>query len=48
MLKLELSTPLKKDLKKISKQGEDRSKLDAVAYTLQQEQPLAKKFRDHE
>ncbi len=48
MLKLELSTQFKKDLKKISKQGKDKSKLDDIIKTLQKEEPLPKKFRDHE
>lgn len=48
MLKLELSTQFKKDLKKIQKQGKNKSKLDAVVHKLQKEAPLPKKFRDHE
>jgi mRNA interferase YafQ len=48
VLKLDLSTQFKKDLKKISKQGKDKSKLDTVVQTLQKEKPLPKKFRDHE
>ena len=48
MLKLELSTQFKKDLKKISKQGKDKSKLDDIIKTLQKEESLPKKSRDHE
>lgn len=48
MLELELSAQFKKDLKKICKQGKDKSKLDAVVQILQNEAPLPKKFRDHE
>ena len=48
MLKLDISTQFKKDLKKISKQGKNKSKLDAIVCTLQKEEPLPKKFRDHE
>jgi len=48
VLKLELSTQFKKDLKKISKQGKDKSKLDDVIHTLQKEELLPKKYRDHE
>lgn len=47
MLKLDLSTQFKKDLKKISKQGKDRSKLDTVIQILQKEKPLSQKYRDH-
>lgn len=48
MLELELSTQFKKDLKKIRKQGKDKSKLDAVIQILQNEATLPQKFRDHE
>ena len=48
MLELELSSQFKKDLKKIRKQGKDKSKLDAAVEILQNEVPLPKKFRDHE
>lgn len=48
VLKLELSTQFKKDLKKIIKQGQDKNKLNAVITSLQHETPLTKKFRDHE
>lgn len=43
MLKLELSTQFKKDLKKIKKQGKDKEKLDAVIRILQKELPLPKR-----
>jgi mRNA interferase YafQ len=48
VLKLDLSTQFKKDLKKIIKQGKDKSKLNAVIHSLQKQQALPKKFRDHE
>ena len=48
MLKLDLSTQFRKDLKKISKQGKDKAKLDAVINILQNEDVLPKKFRDHD
>ena len=48
MLKLELSTQFKKDLKKIIKQGKNKSKLDLLVHALQKEEALPKKFRDHE
>lgn len=48
MLELDLSTQFKKDLKKMSKQDKDKSKLDAVVYILQKEETLPKKFRDHD
>ena len=48
MLELVLSTQFKKDLKKIIKQGKDKSKLDATVKMLQTEVPLPKKLRDHD
>lgn len=48
MLKLDLSTQFKKDLKKIKRQGKDKIKLDTVVQILQKEEPLPKKLRDHE
>ena len=48
MLKLDLSTQFKKDLKKIKKQGKDKEKLNAVIRILQKEMSLPKKHLDHE
>ena len=48
MIKLDLSTQFKKDLKKIKKQGKDKEKLDSIIRVLQKEKPLLKKYRDHE
>lgn len=48
MLKLDLSTQFKKDLKKINKQGKNKTRLDAVIRALQREESLAKKHHDHE
>ena len=48
MIKLELSTQFKKDLKKIKKQGRDKEKLDATIRILQKEELLPQKYRDHE
>lgn len=48
MIKLELSTQFKKDLKKIKKQGKDKEKLDEVIKILQKEELLPKKYGDHE
>ena len=48
MLKLDLSNQFKKDLKKVKKQGKDKSKLDAVIHLLQKEVTLPTKYRDHE
>lgn len=48
MLKLDISSQFKKDLKKISKQSKQRDKIDTVIETLIHEKPLAKKYRDHE
>jgi mRNA interferase YafQ len=48
MLKLDLATQFKKDLKKIRKQGKDPAKLDAIVHVLQKEESLPKKCRDHE
>jgi mRNA interferase YafQ len=48
VLKLDLSTQFKKDLKKINKQGKDKSKLDTMVHILQKEEALPKKSRDHE
>lgn len=47
MLKLEISTQFKKDLKRINKQGKDKSKLEYVINTLQKEGILPKQYRDH-
>ncbi|PCI38924.1 MAG: type II toxin-antitoxin system mRNA interferase toxin, RelE/StbE family [Thiotrichales bacterium] len=48
MLKLELSTQFKKDLKKINKQGKNKKKLDDIIGCLQKEDLLAKKYLDHD
>jgi mRNA interferase YafQ len=47
MLELELATQFKRDLKKISKQGKDRSLLDFIIERLQNERPLDAKHKDH-
>ena len=48
ILTLEISTQFKKDLKKIKKQGKNKSKLDDVVVLLQKEVMLDKKYKDHE
>lgn len=48
MLKLDLSSQFKKDLKKIKRQRKDKEKLNVVVSILQNEQPLPTKYRDHE
>ncbi len=47
MLELELATQFKRDLKKIAKQGKKRQLLDSVIETLQREEPLDPKYKDH-
>ena len=48
MLELDLSSQFKKDLKKVKKQGKNKSKLDAIIHLLQKEMVLPTKYRDHE
>lgn len=48
MLKLDLSTQFKRDLKKIKKQGKDKTKLDDIVLKLQKEEDLESKYRDHD
>ena len=48
MLKLELSSQFKKDLKKVKRQRKDKEKLSVVVSILQNEQPLPTKYHDHE
>lgn len=48
MLDIVLSTQFKKDLKKVKKQGKDKTKLDSVIKALQKEQALPEKLKDHE
>ena len=47
MLELELSTQFKRDLKKVNKQGKDRSLLNEVIDLLQKETVLHLKHKDH-
>ena len=47
MKALRLETAFRKDLKRITKRGYDRAKLDAFAGLLRQQQPLAPARRDH-
>lgn len=48
MLELVTTTKFCKDLKRLRKRGADIAKLDDVLKTLQREEPLEKRFRDHE
>ena len=47
MLKLQVATAFKKDLKKSKKQGRDIPLLEEIIDNLQKELPLQKKFKDH-
>jgi mRNA interferase YafQ len=47
MKALRFETAFKKDLKRITKRGYDRAKLDALVVLLRQEQPLPPARRDH-
>ena len=48
MLRLDLSSKFKRDLKKIKKQRTDIAKLDAVIALLQNEKALPNRHQDHE
>ena len=47
MLKLQVATAFKKDLKKSKKQGRDIALLEEIIDYLQKELPLQEKFKDH-
>ncbi len=47
MLKLVTTSQFRKDLKRIIKRGLDISTLNKVLLTLQKEEPLPNKYRDH-
>ena len=47
MLERVTTTQFRKDLKRLRKRGADLSELDDVLKTLQKEEPLAPKYRDH-
>ena len=47
MLKLYQTKDFHKDLKRLRRRGYDMSKLDEILAKLQNEEPLAPKYRDH-
>ncbi len=47
MFDLVTTTQFRKDLKRIRKRGYDLAKLNDVLQTLQKEEPLNEKYRDH-
>lgn len=47
MRDIQASKQFKKDLKRVKKQGRNLRELDDVVETLQRDQPLAEKYRDH-
>ena len=48
MLKLVLSNRFKRDMKALKKRGYDFSLMESVVDTLMTQEPLDKKYRDHE
>lgn len=46
-LRIRQSTKFRRDIKRLSKQGFDLSKLETVVKVLVAEEPLAEKYRDH-
>lgn len=47
MFDLVTTTQFRKDLKRIRKRGYDLAKLNDVLQTLQKDEPLNEKYRDH-
>lgn len=46
-LRIRQSTKFRRDIKRLSKQGFDLSKIETVVKVLVAEEPLAEKYRDH-
>ena len=48
MYKVEFTTRMKRDIKKMKKRGKDLSKLESVLKLLVTGEPLPKKYQDHQ
>ncbi len=47
MLRIQLTTKFKRDLKKVQKQNKDMDKIKVVMNLLMQQEPLPKSYKDH-